>query len=61
MQVTVPLQMKTWSNTFVYSCECVCFVLLSFLVNVFFCVLCCLMFIVMFHIQKQLMETGSVE
>ena len=56
MQVIVPLWMMTWSNTLVYSCECVCFILLSFLVNVFFCVLCCLMFIVMFNIQKQLMQ-----
>jgi hypothetical protein len=38
------------------SCECVCFVLLSYLVNVFLCVLCCLMFIDMLHIQMQLMH-----
>jgi len=58
MQVTVLLWMMTWSNTLVYSCECVCFVSLYCLVNVFFfCVLCCLMFIVMFHIQLQLIQT----
>jgi len=33
------------------------FVLLFYLVNVFFCVLCCLMFIDMFHIQMQLMQS----
>jgi len=42
MHVIVPLYMMSWSNTLVYSCECVCFffVLLSYLVNVFFS-LCC--------------------
>ena len=49
--------MITWTNTLVYSCECVCFVLLSYLGNVFFLrALCCLMFIDMSHIQKQLMQ-----
>ena len=50
MHVIVPLWMMTWSNTFVYSCECVCFifcfVLLFNLVNVFFyvsCVVWCLL------------------
>jgi len=46
----------TWNNTLVYSCECVCFVLLSYCVNVFFYVLCCLMLIDMFHIQMQLLQ-----
>ena len=51
MHVTVPLWMITWSNTLVYSCECVCSVLLSYLVNVFFyvtwvvwCLLSCFIF-----------------
>ena len=45
--------MMTCSNSLVYSCECI---LLSYLVNVFHCVLCCLFFIDMFHIQMQLMQ-----
>ena len=49
--------MVTWSSTLVYSCECVCLVLLFYLVNVFFCVLCCLMFIDMFHTHMQLMQS----
>jgi hypothetical protein len=46
LPVIVPLCMMTWSNTLVYSCECVCFVLLFYLVNVFFyvpCVVWCLL------------------
>ena len=39
----------------VYSCDCVCFVLLCYLVNVFFYV-SCVMFIDMFHIQMLLMQ-----
>jgi len=38
--------MVTWSNTLVYSCEYVCFVVLFYLVNVFFyvsCVVWCLL------------------
>ena len=38
-------------------CLFVCLVLLFYLVNVFFCVLCCLMLIDMFHIQMQLMQS----
>jgi len=41
MHVIVPLCMMTWSNTLVYSCECVvCFVLCFYLMNVFFYVSC---------------------
>ena len=36
MYKTVPLCIMTWSNTLVYSCECMfLFVLLFYLVNVF--------------------------
>ena len=62
--LTIPLCMMTWSNTFVYSCECVC------LLNFFFCfyfnpffspffflssffVVWCLL---TFHIQMELMQ-----
>jgi hypothetical protein len=65
MHVTVSLCMVTWSNTSVYCCECVCFVfvfvLFCFTVLscecISLCVLCCLMFIDMFHIQMQLMQS----
>jgi hypothetical protein len=58
MHVIVPLHIMSWGNTLVYSCECgcFCFVLPSYLVNVFFSVLCCLMFIDMFRSQMQLMQ-----
>jgi hypothetical protein len=47
MQVTVPLWMMTWSNTLVYSCECVLFCFTAFSCEcIFLCVLSCLMFIV---------------
>jgi len=58
MNVIVPLWMMTWSTTLVNSCECVClfcFTVLSCECN-FLCVLCCPMFIDMFHIQMQLMQ-----
>ena len=61
MHVIFPLWMMTWSNTLVYSCECVCFIFCCFVLLfnlecIFLCVLCCLMFIDMFHIQMQLMQ-----
>jgi len=58
MHVTVPLWMITRSNTLVYPVHV--FVLFCFTVLycewIFMCVLCCLMFVDMFHIQMQLMQ-----
>jgi hypothetical protein len=58
IHLILPLCMMTWSNTLVYSCECVCLFCftLSSCECIFLCVLCCLMFIDMFHIQIQLMQ-----
>jgi len=57
MHVVVPLCMMTWSNTLVTSVNvCVCFYFFFKSCDFFFlCVLCCLMFIDMFHKQMQLM------
>ena len=58
MHKTVPMYMTTLSNTLVYTCEWVflfCFTLLY--CKCFFpCVLCCLIFIDVLHIQMQLMQ-----
>jgi hypothetical protein len=49
--------MLTWSNTLVYACECVFVLFTLFSCEcIFLSVLCCLMFIDMFHIQIQLMQ-----
>ena len=68
--LTIPLCMMTWSNTFVYSCECVC------LLNFFFCFyfnpffsplflsfffFCCLVFIDVPYSDGIDAEIGSVE
>ena len=58
MPVIVPLCMMIWSNTLVYPCEYVDFVLFyHFTLWMYFqCALCCLMFIYMSQIQVQLMQ-----
>jgi len=51
--------MITWSNTLVYSCECVCLFVLFYVLFcecIFLYVLCCLTFIDMFNIQMQLIH-----
>jgi len=49
--------MMTLSNTSIYASECVCFVFTVLSCEcIFLCVLCCLMFIDMFHVQMQLMQ-----
>jgi len=49
--------MMTWSNTLIYACEWVCFVITVLSCEcIFLCVLCCLMFSDIFYIQMQLMQ-----